>query len=150
MDHRRGRRGHDPLRIRQVVEQRDIVGQRAREQIVVLEDGADLFAIVLIAEPRERDAVDKDLAGFRLEQAEENLDQGRFAGGRTMTRVRLLGGFVILACIGNVKSGAVVRKTDARDGRRVLVELSDVAASRIESYFGAVYSTARQPEYDLS
>jgi DNA-binding MarR family transcriptional regulator len=42
-----------------------------------------------------------------------------------------------------VDSGLVVRKADTRDGRRVLVELSDFAVGRIESYLDAVYSVSR-------
>ena len=47
--------------------------------MVLLEHGGDLVVIMLVAEAGERDAVDQHLAFVRLDQAEQDLDQGRFA-----------------------------------------------------------------------
>jgi hypothetical protein len=62
--------------------ERDVLGDRAREQHRLLADEADLRAPPVDVERRERHAVDRDLAAERRVEALEQADHGALAAAR--------------------------------------------------------------------
>src|SRR5947209_3003864 len=82
MDRRSRSRGDGALHVGRLVEQRNVVRDRASEKVIVLEDGPDLLTVIRIAELLQRNTVDEQLARFRLQQTQYDLGQGRLAAAR--------------------------------------------------------------------
>ncbi|CAJ6390383.1 Uncharacterised protein [Burkholderia pseudomallei] len=72
----------NPLRVGVRIEEADVVGDRAREQHVVLQHGAHQRAQPIEPEALDVDAADPDLAARRLEDAEQHVDECRLAAAR--------------------------------------------------------------------
>ena len=68
-----------PLLVEVRIEEADVVGDGAGEELVLLHHGGDLLAVGPRADVEQRDAVDQHLAARRLEQAEHDLHQRRLA-----------------------------------------------------------------------
>ena len=71
-----------PVLVIDRVEKADVVGDRARQQLILLHDRADVFPIGARTDRRQRNPVNEDLAGGRLQQPEHDLDERRLAAAR--------------------------------------------------------------------
>ena len=76
------RRMLDPLWIGGGAERGDVLGDRAGEQPVVLQDAADLRAVMLEPDRLHGHIVQQHGAAARPQQAGEDLEQGRLARAR--------------------------------------------------------------------
>ena len=73
---------HHVLELEALVKKADIVGDRARQQLVVLHHHANALAEGFVAEDPQWHAVNQDLGGGRLQQPEDHLQQCRLATAR--------------------------------------------------------------------
>ena len=58
----------------------DVVADRAVQERGILRHHADLAAQAFLGQPGDVDAVDQDMTGLRTVEAEQQMDEGRFAG----------------------------------------------------------------------
>jgi hypothetical protein len=71
-----------PVLVIDCVEKADVVGDRARQQLIFLHDRADIFPIGTRAHRRQRNPVNQHIARGRLQQPEHDLDESRLAPAR--------------------------------------------------------------------
>ena len=72
----------DPLGIEVRAERGDVFGDRARKQLVILQDAADLRAIIFEPDRLHRHAVQQNGAAGRPQQPGEDLQERRLARAR--------------------------------------------------------------------
>ncbi len=105
----------DTVRVGRGIERGDVVGDRAGEQPVVLQDAADLRAIMLHPDRRDGHAVQQHGAAAGRQQSGEDLQQGRLAGaGRTDNRHALAGGNVEVEVRDDLRLVVAVAEADRR------------------------------------
>src|ERR1700757_2647521 len=73
---------HHMLELKALVEETDVVGDRARQQLVVLHYNTNALAKGLVPKDAQRHAVDQDFPRSWLQQSEDHFQQCRLATAR--------------------------------------------------------------------